>query len=311
MAEETDELTTASESQAISDPGAVSPRETEGSEQTEAIKARIEDTRQQMGETIDAIQEKLSIANISEQVSEQVTNVIETATGTVYDVTIGKAVTFMKDMGDGISGSAAVKTIRNNPLPFIMIAAGAGMLAYNSYKGKNGGSPYAPNRRRPAQTEAKGSSRSLLGSAGEKVSGAARGMSDAAGSAYETVSNAASSTYEGITNSAGNAYSSANELAHRAYDKVGEYGRMAHDKYDTHIEENPLAVGAVALALGAAVGFAIPSTRYEGDLMGSASQNLIQKAQDSAGNLVERVKQAAEDTGENLKAGLKDSGVIH
>src|SRR5688500_11567908 len=36
-------------------------------EETEHLKAQIEETRSQMGETIDAIQEKLSFSNISEQ----------------------------------------------------------------------------------------------------------------------------------------------------------------------------------------------------------------------------------------------------
>src|SRR5687767_9913099 len=58
-------------------------------EDTEQIKARIEETRSQMGETIDAIQERLSLANIQEQVSETVNNAIESAKDTAYDATIG------------------------------------------------------------------------------------------------------------------------------------------------------------------------------------------------------------------------------
>ena len=54
----------------------------EAPEETEHIKAQIEETRNQMGETIDAIQERLSFANISEQVSETVGNAIESAKDT-------------------------------------------------------------------------------------------------------------------------------------------------------------------------------------------------------------------------------------
>src|SRR5687768_5212301 len=54
-------------------------RATETNGDTEHIRQEIEETRNSMGETIDAIQERLSIANISEQVSEQVSNAIETA----------------------------------------------------------------------------------------------------------------------------------------------------------------------------------------------------------------------------------------
>src|SRR5690349_16045541 len=73
--------------------------------ETEHIKAQIEETRAQMGETIDALQERLSFSNLSEQVSDHVSNAIETATNTLYDATVGKAVGYMKNMGDGISNS--------------------------------------------------------------------------------------------------------------------------------------------------------------------------------------------------------------
>jgi ElaB/YqjD/DUF883 family membrane-anchored ribosome-binding protein len=329
MAEKTDELTsfdridplasTRRELEKYPEDGPVSAsekRETAGSteevpEETGHLKAQIEETRHQMGETIDAIQEKLSFSNISEQVSEQLNNAIETAKHTVYDATIGKAVNYMKDVGSDISGSSAVKMVRNNPLPFVLIAAGAGLLAYNSYSGKRGSN----ERRTPGQdapgNEQTSAARSLLGSAREKAGGIAESVGSAAGSAYESVAGAASGTYAGIANSASNAYTGANELVHRAYDKVGEYGVTAQEQYSHHIEENPLAVGAVALALGAAIGFAIPSTRYEGELMGEARENLMQKAQDSAGLLVDKVREVASEAGETLKSGIEDKGIIH
>ena len=106
-----------------------------GGEETEHIKAQIEETRAQMGETIDALQERLSFSNLSEQVSDHVSNAIETATNTLYDATVGKAVGFMKNMGDGLSNSGFVKTAKDNPLPLILIGLGAGLLAYNSFSG--------------------------------------------------------------------------------------------------------------------------------------------------------------------------------
>src|SRR5215213_10520733 len=61
----------------------------EAPEETEHLRAQIEETRSQMGETIDAIQERLSFQNISEQVkeqvSEQISSAYEAAKDTVYD----------------------------------------------------------------------------------------------------------------------------------------------------------------------------------------------------------------------------------
>ncbi|MEP7149199.1 MAG: DUF3618 domain-containing protein [Acidobacteriota bacterium] len=279
-----------------------------GPAETEHIKARIKETRNQMGETIDAIQERLSFANISEQVSETVSNAIETAKDTAYEATIGQAVNFMKDIGNGVTSSDTFKTIKTNPVPFALIGIGAGLLAYQSF-GKNSSSRIG-NGRRDAKLLYRGEGSSAAGAstfdaARESVASTASraydGISDTANTALESVSNAAGKAYEGVTESLGNAYTGAGDLGHRAYDRVGEYGTMAHEKYDEYLEENPLALGALAVAVGAAVGFAIPSTRYEGKLMGDARENVIQRAQEAAGTLVDKAKQVASEAGQTIK----------
>lgn len=260
--------------------------------ETEHLKAQIEATRNQMGETIDAIQARLSLANISDQVSETVSNAIETAKDTAYDATIGKAVNFMKNVGDGVAHSSALRTVRNNPVPLALIGLGAGLLAYQAFG--NGRSRIGNGRDTSGNDLGNGESKPRrLSSAADAVSGATGraydGISSTAESAYENVRSAAGSAYESVTGALSNAYSEAGHLTHRAYERAGEFGTKAHDKYDEYLEENPLALGAVALAVGAAVGFAIPSTRYEGQLMGEARENLMLRAQDAAGSLVEKV----------------------
>lgn len=259
--------------------------EDEPADEPEQIKAQIEETRAQMGETIDAIQEKLSFSNISEQVSEQINSAVETAKDAVYDATLGKAGKFMTNFSSELSKTTVVQTAKENPFPFLLIGLGVGLLAYKGFGGKRRSNSGGSSKYLPSSIPGK----ATLKSAQEKIGGVASTVSGAASTAIGSVSNAAST----VSNAAGTAYEGVGNFAGTAYEKVGEYGTQAREQYDYYIEENPLAVGAVALALGAAVGFSIPSTNYEGNLMGEARHNLLQKAQDTAGELVDKVKQVA------------------
>ena len=254
----------------------------DSSDETEKIKAKIEETRADLGETIDAIQEKLSFSNISGQVSEQVNNAVETAKEAVYDATIGKVVNIMKNLGNEISGTSIGSTIKKNPLPFILIGAGAGMLVYNAYSGdKSSRSRRRSLSDRPDRQIDDGSE-TTQGGRLAAVSGTLSGVKD-------TVSSAAGTAYDKVTGA-----------VDQVYTKAGEYGTSAREQYDHYLEENPLAVGAVALALGAAVGMAIPATRYEGKLMGQARQDLLSKAQDTATNLLHETRQTVGEAGQSF-----------
>jgi ElaB/YqjD/DUF883 family membrane-anchored ribosome-binding protein len=279
----------------------------EGIEETEVIRGRIEETRKEMGETIDAIQERLSLSNISEQVSDTVSNAFETAKDTAYDATIGKAVGFMKDFGDGVTSSNTFRTIKSNPFPFALIGIGAGLLAYQAFapgrssRLRNGGRQYGNSQRRLSddRTSSGVLSRAYDGIS-ERAGSAVETVTDKTHAAYDSVSGALTRAYDGAGDAAHRAYDRAGDAAYRAYDRIGEYGTVAQEKYDEYIEENPLAVGAVAMAVGAAVGFAIPATRYEGRLMGDARDNLLQRTQDAVGSMVDKAKQAASEAGEAI-----------
>lgn len=275
------------------------------SDDTEQIKAQIEETRSQMGETIDAIQEKLSISNISEQVkdqvSEKISNVYETAKKSLYDATIIRAGDFMKTIGKELSKTDVGKVARNNPFPLFLIGLGVGLLAYQGFSGK---------KRRSYEYDYENyeggkSNKSTLKSAQKRIGGAAEdaynSISGAANSAFEGVTDAAGLAYKTVGNTAGSAYEAVSGAAETTYKKVGELGTQTREQYDYYIEENPLAVGAIALAVGAAVGFSIPSTNYEGKLMGEYRNQVIDKAQTAAGGLVEKVKTVATEAVETAK----------
>jgi ElaB/YqjD/DUF883 family membrane-anchored ribosome-binding protein len=283
----------------------------EDADGTEEIKAKIEETRADMGETIDAIQEKLSFANISEQVTEHVNQALETAKDSVYQATIGKVTNFMKNTGKEISRSSIVNTAKDNPLPFILIGVGAGLLAYQGFSrdSRRSSVRYGANPRLMADRSSGSepwteSAQTGLNSVTGAVSGAAgsvkEGVSSTVGTVRDTVSSAAGSAYEGVTRAASSTYGGVSQLASRAGETATNLGHRASETYEHYLEEKPWAIGAVALVAGAAIGMAIPSTRYEGQLMGEARVNLLNKVSDTASEFVEKAKEAATEVGKTV-----------
>ena len=266
--------------------------------ETENIKGQIKETRHQMGETIDAIQDKLSFSNISEQVSDHVHNAVETAKEAVYDATIGKAAGIMKNVTNDISNSSIVKTAKDNPLPFVLIGLGAGLLAYKSYSGtltprsKRHEFTGYQDRTFDSQTSMAESARGTLDDITEKVS-------TSAGNAMDKVTGALDSAYTG-----------AGDVMDRASVKAHDLKNAAVQHYESHLDKNPLALGAAALAFGAAVGMAIPATKYEGQLLGETRNDFLDKAQNSAVGLLDKTKRALVE-GKHPIAGQKASTIEH
>ncbi len=285
---------------------------------TEKIRTDIVETRSQLSETIDAIQEKLSFSNISEQlkdeVSEHINSAIQTAKDSVYDATLGKVGNVMNYVNKGmneVSDTNMMRTALKNPLALTFIGLGIGLLYMNgsekrSHHRHKNNYDYKPETSNNKREFSSGDNQSTFSNVQNTVS-------DTAGKIGETVSNAAGTVSDTVSDVAGKAYAQAGNLGSQVKDVAGS----AQDQYEYYIEENPLAVGAVALAIGAAVGFSIPSTRFEGELMGETRDNLVHKAQETAretigkvqkvaGNVTETVKQAAGDIAQNVKDSAGD-----
>ena len=292
----------------------------DATDETEKIRTDIVETRSQLSETIDAIQEKLSFSNISEQVKDEVTDhinsALQTAKDSVYDATLGKVGNVMNYINKGmneLSEVDVVRSARKNPLAISLIGLGLGMLVMNSFSSKKQKSyryknDYDYDREDDFQRR-EFSSRDNQSS----FAGVQSKVSDAAGKVGETVSGAAGKVGETVTGAAGAVSETVTDVAGKAYKQVGNLGSQvkdvagsAQDQYEYYIEENPLAVGAVALALGAAVGMSIPSTRFEGELMGETRDNLMQKAQETARGAIDKVQQVAGNVTETVKHAAGD-----
>lgn len=242
---------------------------------TEHIRAEIEDTRAEMSQTINEIQERLSPEHLMGQVKE-----------TVREATIGKVERIMDKVGETIGGVAepareamdragtAIKytsksvadSVWRNPIPVALIGLGLGMLAVRRFRGGNGYDyktrDTTPRYRRPntlAQTET-------------ETTGTLDQLKDSASNLATRSTNALS------------------DLGTKAKDTASGLGT----RFEQVLRSNPLAVGAVAVAAGTAVGLVLPSTRFESEYIGEASERLVDKAEDVAREALNKVQDAAQ-----------------
>lgn len=279
--------------------------------ETERIKAEIEDTRAEMGQTINEIQERLSPEHIMGQVKE-----------TVREATIGKVEKVMDRVGETISnvtepamdamgragetlkttGSSITNTIRENPIPCALIGLGLGMYVVRRWRGGNDRASrsraYQPEfEAGMAMPRSRGKGRQYYGSSGEYA-----GASRQYGSARNTLMNMKDTAGEWAHGTA----ESVSHLGHQAKEQAFRAGRG----FQHLVEENPLAVGAAAVAVGAVVGLALPATRIEHEYMGEASEKLVDRAQQVARDAMDKVKTATqpEEQGGQQKAGQSQPG---
>ena len=260
-------------------------------ENTEQLRTEIEDTRAEMSQTINEIQERLSPENVMDQVKEK-----------VREATIGKVERVMNRVGETISevaepvgevlnsagstiketGRSAYGVFNRNPIPVALIGLGLGMLAVRAFR-KGNGYDYDDTSR----TSSGMGRQSLAG--GQTQYGRGRSQYELGQTQY--TGGTMSHVKETASDLAHRSTEALNDLSTRAKDTAASLGtRCAH-----LLRENPLAVGAVAIAAGTAVGLILPTTRFETEYIGETSERLVDKAQEVAREAIDKVQNVAEE----------------
>jgi ElaB/YqjD/DUF883 family membrane-anchored ribosome-binding protein len=212
-----------------------------------------------------------------------------------------------------------VDTIGANPVPAALVAFG---LAWLWMKRRSGGESYGQSYGQSYRgAEEYGGWRGQDSYAqdrhGDSTSGvvgrARDALSGAASQAQRTGSELAARTRDRVSNALDQAQQAGSELAAKTRDRMSDIvdrtqqtaGRMmntaqdqayqAQQRFNRAMDENPLAVGLVALAAGTAIGLAIPQTRKENEWMGETRDQLVDTAQQAVRDATDQVREMARD----------------
>lgn len=309
-------------------------------DETEEIRANIEQTRAEMSETIDALQDRLSptalkeqaqdqFDDIKEHVKEQVREQFQEAKTMVREATIGRVENMVQNASDTVNDAryTMMDTIRENPIPAALVGIGLGWLFMNRssrtptrYSGRGGVRGSQPDYERSRYYDDRrgyydapryydnqrgyetGTVSQVRQGASNVIDRAQDTASNVAGRVQDTASNVASNVSETASNIADRAQETASNLA----DQAQYQAQRVEDRFQESLRTNPLAVGAIALALGTAVGLALPETEKENQLMGEARDNLFDKAQEVASDTMDKVQRVASEVTSEAKQTVKE-----
>ena len=257
------------------------------SESPEQIERDIQETRSQIDHKLDELQDRFSPTHL-----------------------VDAAVDYVKDEGGELASSLG-RTVRDNPIPIVLLGAGIAWLAIagarsakKSPKGgeKNtrpgtagaglphsgqGGTAFSDWRTGPT---ANGDGQGLLHKAIEVVGEARNSVSEIGGQVMDNLTSGVSDRAHELT-----------ERAKQVTERAKEQGERAMDVAQTFVKENPFVVGAIGLVVGAAIAATLPITRRENEAFGDRSDDLKELAKEKATEQLDKVMNVATSLAADVK----------
>jgi hypothetical protein len=189
---------------------------------------------------------------------------------------------FVRDLGDAA---------RKNPISAALIGMGAVWLFTGGRTAervgdlvRGAGFDRIPDAAGNALDAARSTLRSGTESIGDRVSSATETLKDAGAAGLDRVTRAGSEV-------ADTAYGYAQNIP----DASGALFSTARENLSELFRAQPLALGAVGLAIGAGIAAALPATDLEAEYFGEASDSFKEQAADFASEQVSRAASVAED----------------
>ncbi|PZM16457.1 DUF3618 domain-containing protein [Rhizobium tubonense] len=138
-------------------------------------------------------------------------------------------------------------------------------------------------------------------------------MTDDAGAAIDASTGWLSDTWEQVKDAVGEVTQKATETAGALSNRTSSAGTQLadgttrlNDAIITHFRDQPLVGGALAFAMGAAIGAALPHTEREDQVLGKAADDLKDSAKAQASDAIDRGKEVASNIGDQVLAAASE-----
>ncbi|HYO96134.1 MAG TPA: DUF3618 domain-containing protein [Polyangiaceae bacterium] len=303
----------------------------------DALESDIDQTRNTITEDIKAIGEKLSPENLKTEAREVLNDAKDAAVGKLRDVKDAAVDSVTETLGDVRdraveAGDATWSFARQNAIPLALIGLGISWLVASNRRtnGNRWRSPGYGVRGRGGQSrryyddyaygyddDGYESGAEEGGRAGlrETASGMGHSVREGLSHATERVGEVASRAGTRVHDIADRAGTRVHDMAERAEHAISDGTSRAREFAGRELQhlrsssrqlanQNPLALGAVALVAGVGVGMLLPRTDREDELLGASRDRLVEEARGAA----QELGRAAQETAREVKSGV--SGLV-
>ncbi|NWJ27600.1 DUF3618 domain-containing protein [Rhizobium sp. RM] len=290
------------------------------------IEQEIAADRRRIEERLDAIQQRMSPGQLVDEI-----------------------LSYARSSGGGEYTSNLSAAVKNNPIPMALVGVGLAWLMAGpknspaSYVAQQGGYPLAIvegdiHRSGPVTTEGDKRYSYFADSAGRKY----KALTDDAGRRAGHFIDESGKTFRGFVDTTGRHYHDLRDEAGKIFDEASgwvshtwsnlaesalgareglstasqnaaERGAHINEAILKHFKDQPLVGGALAFAVGAAIGAALPHSQAEDEILGGAADDVkdrvsteAAKTLDKAGNLVSEVYNKAVSIADDVHDATRD-----
>jgi hypothetical protein len=304
---------------------------------TAAAREEIELTRAEMTSTIDAIQDRLDPEVLSEQAKDtahdvtdyaireakeaareitdhalmQARDAVRDITGqakhAVREATIGKVETMARTATDSAGGlrHTVMETIKANPMPAALVGLGLGWMLLNRPSGSTSALS-GSSRRQPYMW---GDGRDAY-SGSPSAAGGIGAAHETAGHIANRAQETAGQVVDQVQGTAEQMLGQVQETGAQVVDQVQEQASRAQSFLQRQLDENPLLVGAVAVAIGGVLAGTVRSTPGEDQLLGEARDRLVGGAKELTEDTMHKVGRVVEEAQSAAKQEAKDQSLV-
>lgn len=240
----------------------------EAQKDPDELEREIDQKRAEIGNIVHALESKLSPGEL-----------IDTALGYVKG-------------GSGEFFGNLSTTVKANPVPTLLTTVGLIWLMAGQ------------NRQPHSNVTTTGYS---VGSTGPSMGDKLSAKTDSLKQQGADLKDKASQMTHNVSESLGNARARASDSSRQASTRLKGGAERARGGFNQLLQEQPLALGAIGIALGALIAAAVPPSRREDEMLGEASDRMTDQLRHKAEEGYQKVSAKGEEVAQQLKQGMNST----